>query len=68
VFHGERESAISEEVMIPNLLEGIGQVSRMLLTAFSDYRVTTEDQAAETMTAHRRRRAVLEGLEEGEKR
>jgi hypothetical protein len=46
VFHSERHPAILEEVMIPDLLEGIRQVTRMLLAALPDCRITTEDQAA----------------------
>src|SRR5215217_5926117 len=46
-FHDGREHAILEEIMTPDLLEGTRQVTRMLLTAFPDYRITIEEQIAE---------------------
>jgi predicted ester cyclase len=46
-FHDNREHAILEEIMAPDLLEGTRQVTHMLLTAFPDYRLTIEEQIAE---------------------
>jgi predicted ester cyclase len=46
-FHNGREDGILEEIMGPDLLEPTRQVTRMLLRAFPDYRLTIEDQIAE---------------------
>jgi predicted ester cyclase len=46
-FHNGRESGILEEIMVADLLEPTRQVTRMLLTAFPDYRLTIEEQIAE---------------------
>jgi predicted ester cyclase len=46
-FHNGREDGILEEIMAPALLEPTRQATRMLRTAFPDYRCTVEDQIAE---------------------
>ena len=46
-FHSSREHAILEEIMVSDLLEPTRRVTHMLLTAFPDYRLTSEDQIAE---------------------
>jgi len=46
-FHDGRKHAILEEIMTPDLLEGIRHVTHLLLTAFPDYRLTIEEQIAE---------------------
>ncbi len=46
-FHNSREDSILEEIMVSDLLEPTRQVTRMLLTAFPDYRLRIEDQIAE---------------------
>jgi predicted ester cyclase len=46
-FHDSREHGILEEIMGPDLLKGTRQVTRMLLTAFPDYRLTIEEQIAQ---------------------
>jgi predicted ester cyclase len=45
--HDNREYAILEQIMTPDLLEGIRQVTQMLLTAFPDYHITIEEQISE---------------------
>jgi predicted ester cyclase len=45
-FHNSREDSILEEIMVSDLLEPTRQVTRMLLTAFPDHRLTIEDQIA----------------------
>src|SRR3990170_7689139 len=46
-YHNQREHAILEEIMAPDLLEPTRRVTHILLTTFPDYRLTIEDQIAE---------------------
>ncbi len=46
-FHDNREHDILEDIVAPDLLEPTRRATDMVLTAFPNYRITIEEQAAE---------------------
>ena len=46
-FHNSREDAILKEIMVTDLVEPTRTVTRMLFTAFPDYRIRIDEQIAE---------------------
>ncbi len=46
-FHNSREDTTLEEIMVRDLLEPTRSVTRMLLSAFPDYRIRIDEQIAE---------------------
>lgn len=45
--HNQRNLAAAEEIMAPDLAEGVRGLAAMMATAFPDYQITITDQVAE---------------------